>query len=108
MTAMPEARLAREAELCYATLAMVTDYDVWHESESDVTVDMIVANLRKNTASALEIVAGLAHAGLPARTCHCGNALENAIITDRAVITPEVKAQLGVIGERYLDADMLS
>jgi 5'-methylthioadenosine phosphorylase len=102
MTAMPEARLAREAELCYATLAMVTDYDVWHETEGPVTVEMVVANLHKNTEIARAIVRSLAARGLPQRSCSCGDALRDAIVTDRDAITPETRARLGVVAERYL------
>lgn len=104
MTAMPEARLAREAEICYATLAMVTDYDVWHASEEPVTVEMVVANLRRNADVARALVAGIARAGLPARTCGCGDGLANAIITAQEAITPETRQRLGVIGARYLGA----
>lgn len=102
MTAMPEARLAREAEICYATLAMVTDYDVWHNNEEAVNVDMVVANLRRNTESARSLVQAIAMRGLPERTCSCGDALANAIITEREAITSDVRERLGVIGARYL------
>lgn len=81
MTAMPEARLAREAELCYATLAMVTDYDVWHESEADVSVDVVLQNLQSNSEAAGAIVRSLAASGLPERTCPCPAALDHAIMT---------------------------
>jgi 5'-methylthioadenosine phosphorylase len=102
MSAMPEARLAREAELCYATLAMVTDYDVWHETEGPVTVEMVLANLRRNTEVARTIVRSFADRGLPERTCACGDALHDAIVTDRDAITAETRRRLGVIAERYL------
>ena len=101
MTAMPEARLAREAELCYATLALVTDYDVWHESEADVSVDLVVEHLRANTIAASGIIARLAERGLPARSCRCGDALVNAIMTAPEATTAEQWDQLGVIGDRY-------
>ncbi|MEA2528474.1 MAG: 5-methylthioadenosine phosphorylase [Thermomicrobiales bacterium] len=104
MTAMPEARLAREAELCYATIAMVTDYDVWHETEGPVTVEMVVANLRANTEAAKRIVRAVADQGLPDRTCACGDALRDAIVTAPDAITPETRRRLGVIAERYLGA----
>ncbi|MEA2515730.1 MAG: 5-methylthioadenosine phosphorylase [Thermomicrobiales bacterium] len=104
MTAMPEARLAREAELCYATIAMVTDYDVWHETEGPVTVEMVVANLRANTEAAKRIVRAVADQGLPDRTCTCGDALRDAIVTAPDAITPETRRRLGVIAERYLGA----
>ncbi len=102
MTAMPEARLAREAELCYATIAMVTDYDVWHETEEAVTVDMVIANLMKNAETARTLVRSIANAGLPDRTCTCSTALENGIITDRNAITPDTRMRLGVIASKYL------
>jgi 5'-methylthioadenosine phosphorylase len=102
MTAMPEARLAREAELCYATVAMVTDYDVWHDSEDTVTVEMVVANLQKNAEAARSLVLAVAKRGLPERICGCGDALADAIITDRAAITPEIRERLSVIAARYL------
>jgi 5'-methylthioadenosine phosphorylase len=81
MTAMPEARLAREAGLCYAMLAMVTDYDVWHDSEEDVSVEVVASNLHANSEAARSIVAHLAAGGLPARTCGCELALQHAIMT---------------------------
>lgn len=102
MTAMPEARLAREAEMCYTTVAMVTDYDVWHETEGPVTVEMVVANLRQNAETAGNLVRALAAQGLPSRECACADALGNAIVTSRDAITTEIKQRLGVIAERYL------
>ena len=83
MTAMPEARLAREAGLCYAMLAMVTDYDVWHDSEADVSVEVVASNLRANGEAAREIVMRLVAIGSPGRDCGCQLALEHAIMTDR-------------------------
>jgi 5'-methylthioadenosine phosphorylase len=81
MTAMPEARLAREAGLCYVTLAMVTDYDVWHESEEAVSVLAVIENLRKNVVNAQQVIR-VALPGLSAkRNCSCGTALENAVVT---------------------------
>lgn len=81
MTAMPEARLAREAGLCYVTLAMVTDYDVWHKSEATVSVQAVIENLRKNIVNAQRVI----RAALPglsvARNCSCGTSLENALVT---------------------------
>lgn len=102
MTAMPEARLAREAELCYATVAMVTDYDVWHETEAAVTVEMVVANLRRNTEAARRILVGLAETGLPPRACACSSALAGAIVTDPRHISLDTRRRLGIIAERYL------
>ena len=102
MTAMPEARLAREAELCYATLAMVTDFDVWHESAGEVTVEMVDANHGANLETAQAILRELASGDLGNRTCACGNALEGAIVTDPAVIPPLTRQRLGIIADRYL------
>jgi 5'-methylthioadenosine phosphorylase len=102
MTAMPEARLAREAELCYATLAMVTDFDVWHDSAGEVTVDMVVANHGANLATAQAILREMASIDPGDRTCGCGNALEGAIVTDPAVIPPLTRQRLGIIADRYL------
>lgn len=106
MTAMPEARLAREAELCYATLACVTDFDVWHETAGEVTVEVVIENLHHNAAMAREILVSLAHMGLSERTCGCRDALRNAIITDPQAISAEKRRQLGVIAERYLTEPM--
>lgn len=101
MTAMPEARLAREAELCYATLAMVTDYDVWHESEEDVSVEVVISNLQANAEAASEILHAVAGAGLPARACGCSTALDNAVVTAPAAIAPPVRERIGLLlGDR--------
>jgi 5'-methylthioadenosine phosphorylase len=89
MTAMPEARLAREAGLCYAMLAMVTDYDVWHDSEADVSVEVVASNLRANREAAREIVMRLAAIGSPGRDCGCRSALDHAIMTERDQIPVE-------------------
>ena len=102
MTAMPEARLAREAELCYATIAMVTDFDVWHDSAGEVTVDMVQANHGANLDTARAILGELAMSDLGDRTCGCGNALAGAIVTDPAVIPPLTRQKLGIIADRYL------
>jgi 5'-methylthioadenosine phosphorylase len=104
MTAMPEARLAREAEFCYASLSMVTDFDVWHEEEEPVTVEMVQQRLHANTAAAQAIIATLARNGLPERSCACASALANAIITDPARITDEQRRRLDAIAGRYLGA----
>lgn len=102
MTAMPEARLAREAELCYATLAMVTDFDVWHDSAGEVTVDMVVANHGANLETAQAILRAFAAQDPGDRSCGCGNALRGAIVTDPAVIPPQTREKIGIIGDRYL------
>jgi 5'-methylthioadenosine phosphorylase len=102
MTAMPEARLAREAELCYATLAMVTDFDVWHETAEPVTVEMVTKNLRKNGDTARALVRAIAAAGLPGRDCACESALGFAIVTPADQIPPATRARIGLIADRYL------
>jgi len=91
MTAMPEARLAREAGLCYATLAFVTDYDVWHDSEDDVTVEMVRRVLATNVAAGQEVVRQLALAGPGTCACGCATALDGAIITDPAQLSPAAR-----------------
>ncbi len=102
MTAMPEARLAREAELCYSTLALVTDYDVWHESEEPVTVEQVVANLTRNVDAAKETLRSLLTM-LPAeRGCSCGSALANSIVTAADRIPPEARERLGLLIGKYL------
>ncbi|HEX8998065.1 MAG TPA: S-methyl-5'-thioadenosine phosphorylase [Ktedonobacterales bacterium] len=107
MTALPEAKLAREAEMCYATIACVTDYDVWHESEGPVTVEMVVANLTHNIANAQRIIREVAHA-LPqdrsGATCGCASALDNAVMTDRALLTPELRSRYQLLLGDRLDA----
>ena len=102
MTAMPEARLAREAELCYATIAMVTDYDVWHEEEAAVSVELVLNHLHANADLGRRAVGQLAAAGLPARTCGCPDALRHAIITAPDRIPAATRRRLGLIADRYL------
>jgi 5'-methylthioadenosine phosphorylase len=82
MTNMPEAKLAREAELCYATLALATDYDVWHESHEAVSVEAVVANLLKNVETAKEVLRRVVPSVPAARTCPCPSLLRSAVITD--------------------------
>ena len=101
MTNLQEAKLAREAEICYVTIAMVTDYDCWHEEHDAVTVDQIIQNLSRNAENACRLVRHLA-ATMPAtRTCRCGSALKHAIITDRAAIPASVKQKLGLLIGKY-------
>jgi len=102
MTALPEAKLAREAEICYATLALVTDYDCWHESEEAVTVEAVVATLKKNVALAREVVRRTVLAVSGARECACASAARGALMTDPAAIPPETRARLDLIVGRYL------
>ena len=102
MTALPEAKLAREAEICYATLACVTDYDCWHETAETVTVEVVVANLMKNVSTAKEAVRGVLP-NLPAeRSCSCASALKDAIITSRDLIPQELKEKMQPITGKYL------
>jgi len=97
MTAMPEARLAREAGLCYATLAMVTDYDVWHESEEDVTVELVQRVLAENVATGQEVVRRLASAGLPPCQSSCRSALDGAVITAPDHLTDDAAALISLL-----------
>ncbi len=102
MTNIPEAKLAREAELCFATLALATDYDCWHESEEDVSVESVLQILAQNTKLAKEVIARLAGI-LPAeRSCGCPTALRNAIITSPDYVDPEMRARLDLLVGRYL------
>jgi 5'-methylthioadenosine phosphorylase len=102
MTAMPEARLAREAELCYAAVAMVTDYDVWHQAAADVTVEEVVANMQANGAAAGAILKQLCADGLPERTCSCQHALSGAIMTTGSAISREARMRLDLlVGDRW-------
>ena len=103
MTALPEAKLAREAEICYATLAFVTDYDVWREAEEDVSVEMVVANLMKNVDTARSIIRNIAARASDKPECGCGQALETAIITGRDLIPQETRERLGLLVDKYLD-----
>jgi 5'-methylthioadenosine phosphorylase len=102
MTALPEAKLAREAEICYATLAFATDYDVWHESEEDVTVEVVIQHLMANVATAKRIIGEVVRSIPSERHCECESALRDAIITDRASISEEARLRLGPIVQRYL------
>ncbi len=102
MTNLQEAKLAREAEICYATIALVTDYDCWHPDHDSVTVDMIVANLIANARTAQHVIAD-AVSRLPyERTCECARALEHAIITRPESVPAKVKQDLAPIVGRYL------
>jgi 5'-methylthioadenosine phosphorylase len=102
MTASPEAFLAREAEMCYAVMAHVTDYDVWHVSESPVSVEMIVETLKRNTHTAQEAVRKLAASLKVTRECGCGSALSSALITHPAHIPAQTKEKLKLLIEKYL------
>jgi 5'-methylthioadenosine phosphorylase len=101
MTAVPEAQLAREAEICYATMAHVTDFDVWHEEEEAVNVEMLIANLMANAALSKRTIAELVPALTEERPCDCGDALSTAFITRRDLIPTAKIEQLGPIVARY-------
>ena len=103
MTTSPECFLAREAELCYAVMAHVTDYDVWHVSEAPVTVEMVIRTLLGNTSLAQQAVTKLAHSVSSERSCACGSALADAIITHKTHIPPETRRKLELLVGRYLN-----
>jgi 5'-methylthioadenosine phosphorylase len=102
MTSCPEAFLAREAEMCYAVMAHVTDYDVWHVSEKPVTVDMVIDILNRNTQIAQQALRRLARDLKPERDCACKNALASALITNPKVIPVETRHRLGLLVDKYL------
>lgn len=102
MTAAPEAFLAREAEMCYVTMAHVTDYDVWHVSEEDVNVDMVVKTLHNNTELAQQAILNLVENTDLSSECACQHALAGTILTDPARIRPETRQKLNWLVDRYL------
>ncbi|HEY6342910.1 MAG TPA: S-methyl-5'-thioadenosine phosphorylase [Bryobacteraceae bacterium] len=102
MTNLTEAKLAREAELCYATIAMVTDYDCWHPDHEAVTVNDIIANLTQNAANACKLVATAVRHIPTQRTCKCGSALAHALITDRNAIPEATRKKLELLVGKYL------
>ncbi len=104
MTASPEAFLAKEAELCYATMAHVTDYDVWHTSESPVTVDMVIQTLNKNTEIAQDAIRNFIRGMKQERVCDCGNALAAALITSPQAIPPKTRKKLELLVGKYIRA----
>lgn len=103
MTALPEAKLAREAEICYSAIAMVTDYDVWHQAHEAVTVEMVVQNLLRNAEMGKKIL-GMAIPEIPAERAHCPchNALQDAIITDPLLIPADTKDNLKLLLGKYV------
>ena len=102
MTNLQEAKLAREAEICYATVAMVTDYDCWHPNHDSVTVDQIVAVLHQNAENAAKVVRATVAALPSQRTCACASAAKYAILTQPAAIPPEAKERLKLLFGKYL------
>jgi len=102
MTNLQEAKLAREAEICYVTVAMVTDYDCWHPHHDSVTVTDILANLRRNADSACKVVAATVASMPEARDCKCGSALKHALITDPGTIPDATRKKLELLVGKYL------
>jgi 5'-methylthioadenosine phosphorylase len=102
MTALPEAKLAREAEICYATLAMVTDYDCWHPQHDTVTIDLVLEYLTRNVENSQKILLEAVRTMPRERNCHCASALAHAILTDRKRIAPKAKKKLSLLVGKYL------
>ena len=102
MTNLQEAKLAREAEFCFATLALATDYDCWNTEHGDVVIEDVLAILGKNVTTAQAIIRHAIPRLSQTRSCACAHALQDAIITDRSLIPPSVKRELGPIVSKYL------
>jgi len=102
MTNLQEAKLAREAEICYTTIALVTDYDCWHPDHDSVTVDMVMSTLAKNAATAQQIIAGAVERLPYERTCECASALRYALVTRPEMVPDQVKKDLAPIIGRYI------
>src|SRR5713226_1999371 len=101
MTNVTEARLAREAEICYATIAMLTDYDCWHPEHESVTASQIIATLNQNAEKAQKVLREAVHSMPAERNCKCGAALKHALVTDLKLVPPATKKRLGVIVAKY-------
>ena len=102
MTNVTEAKLAREAEICYSTVAMITDYDCWHPGHASVTLEEIISNLTKNAENAQNVIREAVRAVPAERSCKCGRALARAIITNPAVIPAATRKRLSLIAGKYL------
>ena len=102
MTNLQEAKLAREAEICYTTVALVTDYDCWHPDHDSVTVDMVIGNLMQNAKTAQQIIAGAVEQLPFARTCECATALKFALITRPEAVSPQIRKDLAPLIGKYL------
>ncbi len=102
MNTAPEAFLAREAEMCYAAMAHVTDYDVWHVVDAPVTVDIVIQRLAKNVDISQQAIRNLVKKSRDVRHCACGSALENTIITHPDLIPPETRQKLAILVGKYL------
>jgi 5'-methylthioadenosine phosphorylase len=98
---MPEAKLAREAELCYATLALATDYDVWHETHDAVSVEAVIANLLKNVATAKDVLRRVIPTIGGPRACECASLLKNAVITSPDAFPPAARRRLDLLIGKY-------
>jgi 5'-methylthioadenosine phosphorylase len=105
MTALPEAKLAREAEICYATLALVTDYDTWHDSHDPVSAELIIENLSRNVETAKQVVARAVRSLPATRDCPCGTALASALVTAPELVPDETKRRLSPIVSRYMPVE---
>jgi len=102
MTNLAEAKLCREAEICYSTLACITDYDCWHPDHASVTLEMVISNLQKNVDNAKKIICQVIKELNPQHNCSCGEALKFAIVTDRKLIPLKVKQDLNIIIGKYV------
>jgi len=102
MTNLPEARLAREAEICYATLALATDYDCWHETEADVSVEAVLRVIRENVRTAQQMIRSAVRQIPSRRDCACARALQDAIVTDPNEVPAKLKKDLGLLVGKYL------
>ncbi|HKV25495.1 MAG TPA: S-methyl-5'-thioadenosine phosphorylase [Candidatus Acidoferrum sp.] len=102
MTNVTEAKLAREAEICYATIAMITDYDCWHPEHESVTASQIIATLTQNAENAQKVLREAVRAMPARRTCKCGAALQHALVTDLKIVPKETKKKLNAIIGKYL------
>jgi 5'-methylthioadenosine phosphorylase len=103
MTSIPEAKLAREAEICYATLALSTDYDCWHQTEEEVSVDAVIQLIAKNISVAKQTIAGLCRRFPPPGACKCQKALEGALLTPVDLIPEETRRRLEVLAGRFFN-----
>jgi len=101
MTNLQEAKLAREAEICYSTVAMVTDYDCWHSEHDAVTVTDILENLTRNAANACKVVAEAVERMPRERSCKCGSALAHALLTDKSTVPEPTRRKLGILIDKY-------
>ena len=103
MTNIPEARLAREAEICYATVALATDYDCWHEGHEDVSVEAVIAVIKQNVAMARNIIRIAAGKVVASRSCACDDALRFAVMTGADVISEKARKNLDLLVGKYLN-----